>query len=120
LEMLALYILFPSIRPGECLVAYDTASPFIHSCVKWCRRLDRLSACRFDPGPSPAGEPSLGLAVIHGARRCSGFEALREIGNVLPATWFLAPALGLPGFAALGDRAYRSLLGRRDTRPTAV
>jgi len=110
LEMLALYVLFPGTRPGECHVVYDRQSPFIRTCIKWCRRFDWLRACRLDPRSDPGGVASLGLEVVHGSRRLSGFEALREIANLLPLTWFLAPALSLPGLASLGGRIYRSLI----------
>jgi hypothetical protein len=112
LEMLALYVLFPRIRPREYLVVYDGQSPFIRTCMKWCRRLDWLRACRLDPRSDPGDAASLGLEVVHGSRRFSGFEALREIAHILPSTWFLAPALSLPGLASLGDRVYRSLIAR--------
>ena len=112
LEMLALYVLFPGIRPGECLVVYDDRPPFIRACMKWCRRLDWLRACRLDPSPDPAGEAPLGLEVVHGSRRFSGFSALREIAHVLPLTWFLAPVLSLPVPGNLGDRLYRRLIAR--------
>lgn len=108
LEMLALYVLFPGVRPGEYLVIYDDQSPFIRTCVKWCRRLDWLRACRFDPRADPAD----GLEVANGSRRFRGFQALREIANALPSTWFLAPVLSLPGLAGLGGLVYRWLITR--------
>ncbi len=112
LEMLALYVLFPGIGPGECQVVYDDRSPFIRTCMKWCRRLDWLRACRLDARCDSGGGASFGLEVVNGSKRFRGFEALREIAHVLPSTWFLAPALSLPGLAGFGDRVYRSLMAR--------
>jgi hypothetical protein len=64
LEMLALYMLFPEVRPGEHVVLYDPRSRFILMLVRWARRLDWLCACgnRIEAGikaalrfSSPAG-----------------------------------------------------------------
>jgi hypothetical protein len=120
LEMLALYVLFPGIRPGEYRVVYDRQSPFIRTCVRLCGRLDWLQACRLDPHSAPGNTTSLAIEVVQGSRRFSGFEALREIAHVLPATWFLAPVLSLPWLANLGGCVYRWLIARGHTRLSAV
>jgi Vitamin K-dependent gamma-carboxylase len=111
LEMLALYVLFPGIRPGELLVRYDGLSPFHQVCMEWCRRADWLRACQWERHCG-AEAMRLGVEVIHGPERLRGFEALREIAHVLPLTWFLAPVLSLPGAANLGRRAYESIASR--------
>jgi hypothetical protein len=116
-EMLSLYLLFLRIAPDEYAVVYDCRLPFIRASVRWCRRLDWLQACRLDPYP---GFAPVELEVAHGSMRFSGFEALREIAHILPATCFLAPLLSLPGVAGLGSRVYRSLVARADARVRAA
>ncbi len=120
LEMLGLYVLFPGVGPGECLVYYDGHSPFLRVSMKWGRRLDWLRACRFESCSDSDGIGHSDLQVLHRSRRFSGFEALREIANVLPLTWFLAPALSIPGLAGLGDRVYRMLARERHAQQSST
>jgi hypothetical protein len=112
LEMLALYMLFPGITPGECLIIYDARSRFILTFVSWCRRLDWLRACRFELCADHSENGLIGLKIMYKSRWFSGFEALREIAYVLPATCFLAQALTLPGIARLGARVYHLIITR--------
>jgi hypothetical protein len=114
LEMLALYVLFAVASPGAMRVVYDPRSAFLRTWAKRCERLDWLGACRF------SGQEQGGLQVFLGQRQISGFRAVREIANVLPATYFVSAALYLPGLAGLGERVFQSLIRRGDGPRTGI
>jgi predicted DCC family thiol-disulfide oxidoreductase YuxK len=104
---------------GRALLLYDGHCAFCCKSVALVRRLDWLDELGYVDVRDPeqmqrchvAVAPERLLEEMHlltpdGSRVYHGFGALRWMAWRLPALWFLAPLMYLPGAASVGQRAY--------------
>ncbi len=118
----AVYVLFLDVPPGSRLVVWDDACGFCGRTVEWLRRLDWLSAHRFEGSSRPSALAEAGVTaeeaadevkVRAGGRTIGGFDGIRSILEVTPVAFLWAPVLGLPPIAQWGRAAYRRVASRR-------
>ena len=124
--MLSSYLLFVAPAPLARTVVWDDGCGFCRTWVTWFGRLDWLHALRFvgrsdleRNGTSAVlarhALEAVQLVGPHGTRR-GGFEAVRRVAAVLPATFLVAPFMGIGPVRVVGDRAYRAVAARRTCR----
>jgi predicted DCC family thiol-disulfide oxidoreductase YuxK len=132
LQLIVLLLLFgPAWTAERVVVVWDDSCGFCAAWTRIFRRLDWLNAIRLVPLSDPSQYEHLGIAQADAAHALQlrlsdgatygGYEAVRRIAYLLPATMLLAPWLALPPVRYVGDRVYRRVAERRTCAvPTAA
>jgi predicted DCC family thiol-disulfide oxidoreductase YuxK len=118
------------LTPARVRFVWDGQCIFCRSSLLVVRYLDvfRLvtfinchdpAALRLVPGVQEEEVEQAAIAVNQRGRRFVGFEAFRMLAWRLPALWFLAPFLYIPGVPWLGRRIYRWVARNRSRLPVA-
>lgn len=111
--MLAPYLLFLDAMPASRVVIVEDSRNGLGWFMK-IQRLDWLGVHQFLRRTGPAlqrdgslGRAEDGLRVLHSGVSVSGFDAVRHVLEVLPASFLWAPAFRLLPLRWLGEQAYR-------------
>lgn len=122
LLMFSAYLLFLPAGERSHLVIWDDHCSFCGGWVRRIRALDWLRVHRFAGSSEPgvleeAGvsqeEADAGLQHIGPEGRTQGYDAVRSALALLPATFLVAPFMGLPGVKQVGRRIYGRVAERR-------
>jgi len=105
---------------GKAIVLFDGQCPLCQRSVRSLKRLDWLGRLHFQDCREIANLPrtalpldpnrlleEMHLVTPNRKRVHPGFRAFRWMAWRIPATWWLAPLLYLPGMRWLGTRLYR-------------
>lgn len=122
LLMFSGYLLFLEAEERSRLLIWDDHCTF---CAGWVRRIRALDWMRVhrlagssEPGVlEEAGvtreEADAALQHIGPRGRAQGYDGVRAALELLPATFLVAPFMGLPGVRHVGRRVYRRVAERR-------
>jgi predicted DCC family thiol-disulfide oxidoreductase YuxK len=123
-------LLFLFAPEDRLLVVWDDRCSFCSRWVAGFRRLDWLGRIELQPVSRPAAYAASGIshdAALEALQLRApdgsingGFEAVRKIAYVLPATMLFAPWLSLKPVRALGATAYRRVARRRQCATLAA
>jgi predicted DCC family thiol-disulfide oxidoreductase YuxK len=111
---------------GKAIVLYDGQCPLCQRSVRILKRLDWLKQFHFQDCRDAANLPrtevpldparlleQMHLVTPDRRRAYAGYRAFRWMAWRIPATWWLAPLLYLPGARWLGSKLYLSVARNR-------